>query len=90
VRANRGAHPVSKQLLRHGRIYREAKSQWTKMHRAWIARQRLDDDLAQRRATPELLHLNGLDRQLDVLDRDLEQDGAHGRSTQRAARESRG
>ena len=37
-------HRVSKQLLRHGRIYRDGKSQWTKMHRAWIARQRLDDD----------------------------------------------
>src|SRR5436305_10167731 len=28
-------HRVSKQLLRHGRIYRQGKSQWTKMHRAW-------------------------------------------------------
>ncbi len=31
-------HRVSKQLLRHGRIYREGRCQWTKTHRAWIAR----------------------------------------------------
>ncbi len=66
-------HRVSKQLLRHGRIYREGKSQWTKMHRAWIARQRLDDDLAHKALAEMLTHLDGLDRQLDALDRDLEQ-----------------
>ena len=65
-------HRVSKQLLRHGRIYREGKSQWTKMHRAWIARQRLDDTLAHKALTEMLVHLDGLDRQLDQLDRDLE------------------
>jgi transposase len=65
-------HRVSKQLLRHGRIYRDGKSQWTKMHRAWIARQRLDDDLAHRALEEMLTHLDGLDRQLDTLDRELE------------------
>lgn len=65
-------HRVSKQLLRHGRIYRDGKSQWTKMHRAWIARQRLDDELAQVALEQMLVHLDGLDRQLDALDRDLE------------------
>jgi transposase len=70
-------HRVSKQLLRHGRVYREGKSQWTKMHRAWIARQRLDDELAHKALTEMLMHLDGLDRQLDALDRDLEQI-AHG------------
>jgi transposase len=65
-------HRVSKQLLRHGRIYRDGKSQWTKMHRAWVARQRLDDDLAHAALVQMLLHLDGLDRQLDALDRDLE------------------
>jgi transposase len=65
-------HRVSKQLLRHGRIYRDGKSQWTKMHRAWVARQRLDDDLAHAALGQMLLHLDGLDRQLDALDRDLE------------------
>lgn len=66
-------HRVSKQLLRYGRIYREGRSQWTKMHRAWIARQRLDDPLAQAALSQMLVHLDGLDRQLDALDRDLEQ-----------------
>ncbi len=66
-------HRVSKQLLRHGRIYREGKSQWTKTHRAWIARQRLDDELAHRALREMLTHLDGLDRQLDAIDRDLEQ-----------------
>lgn len=66
-------HRVSKQLLRHGRIYREGRSQWTGMHRAWIARQRLTDPLAHAALCQMLLHLDGLDRQLDALDRDLEQ-----------------
>ena len=42
------------------------------MHRAWIARQRLDDELAQTALCQMLIHLDGLDRQLDALDRDLE------------------
>lgn len=54
------------------RLYREGSSQWTKMHRAWVARQRLDDDLAHAALCQMLLHLDGLDRQLDQLDRDLE------------------
>ena len=33
---------VLKQLLRHGRIFRGGKTAWTKLHRAWLARQRLD------------------------------------------------
>jgi transposase len=65
-------HRVSKQLLRHGRIYRDGKSQWTLMHRAWVARQRLNDELAHKALEQMLVHLDGLDRQLDALDRDLE------------------
>lgn len=75
-------HRVSKQLLRHGRVYREGKSQWTKMHRAWVARQRLEDELAHRALSEMLLHLDGLDRQLDALDRDLEQIARRGRWAQ--------
>jgi len=75
-------HRVSKQLLRHGRIYRDGKSQWTKMHRAWIARQRLDDDLAHAALGQMLIHLDGLDRQLDALDRDLVQIAQHQRWVQ--------
>ena len=70
-------HRVLKQLLRHGRIVREGKSAWTKLHRAWIARQRLDDSLAQRALEQLLIHLDGIERQLDVLDAELEQI-AHG------------
>jgi transposase len=65
-------HRVSKQLLRHGRIYREGRSQWTKMHRAWIARQRLENELAHRALEQMLIHLDGLDRQLAALDAELE------------------
>ena len=66
-------HRVSKQLLRHGRIFRDGKTQWTMLHRQWIARQRLDDALAQAALEQMLIHLDGLDRQLDALDRELEQ-----------------
>jgi transposase len=65
-------HRVAKQLLRHGRVYREGKKAWTQRHRAWVARQRLDDPLAQAALEQMLTHLEGLDRQLDALDRDLE------------------
>ena len=65
-------HRVAKQLLRHGRVYREGKNAWTKMHCAWVARQRLDDPLAQAALEQMLIHLDGLDRQIDALDRDLE------------------
>jgi transposase len=59
---------VLKQLLRHGRIYREGKTAWTKMHRAWLARQRLDDPLAQEALEQLLIHVDGVERQLDLLD----------------------
>ena len=66
-------HRVAKQLLRHGRVYRDGVKSWTQMHRAWVARQRLDDRSRSARSTQMLLHLDGIDRQLDQLDRDLEQ-----------------
>jgi transposase len=65
-------HRVAKQLLRHGRIYRDGKKAWTKTHRAWVARQRLDDPLAHAALAQMLIHLDGLDRQLDALEHDLE------------------
>jgi transposase len=64
-------HRVLKQLLRYGRIFREGKTAWTKAHRAWIARQRLDDPLAQRALEQLLAHLDGIERQLDALDAEL-------------------
>jgi transposase len=59
---------VLKQLLRHGRIFREGKATWTKLHRAWIARQRLDDPLAHEALEQLLTHLDGIERQLAALD----------------------
>ena len=61
-------HRVGKALLRHGRVYREGKKGWTMRHRAWIARQRLDDPLAQLALEQQLVHLDGIDRQLAALD----------------------
>ncbi len=66
-------HLVSKQLLRHGRIYRDGRSQWTKMHRLWITRQRLDDKLAHAALEEMLIFLDSLDRQLAALDARLEE-----------------
>lgn len=59
---------VLKQLLRHGRIFREGKTAWTLRHRAWVARQRLDDPLAHEALEQLLIHLDGIERQLDTLD----------------------
>ena len=65
-------HRVAKQLLRHGRIYREGKHAWTKTHYAWVHAQRLNDALAQAALEQMLVHLEGLDRQLERLDSELE------------------
>jgi transposase len=64
---------VLKQLLRHGRIFREGKTAWTKLHRAWLARQQLDDPLAQEALVQLLIHLDGIERQLDTLDARLQE-----------------
>jgi transposase len=66
-------HRVAKQLLRHGRIFREGKTAWTKTHSAWVHGQRLDDRLAQAALEQMLIHLEGVDRQLALLDAQLEQ-----------------
>jgi transposase len=65
-------HRVAKQLLRHGRIYRDGKKTWTLMHRAWVNRQVLDDPLAHEALSQMLTHLDSLDRQLAALDAHLE------------------
>jgi transposase len=66
-------HRVSKQLLRHGLVFREGKKSWTLKHRAWISRQRLADPLAHAALEQMLIHLDGIDRQLAALDARLEQ-----------------
>ena len=66
-------HQVAKQLLRHGRVFREGKRSWTLKHWAWVRRQRLDDPLAQRALEHALAHLDSLDAQLAAIDSELEQ-----------------
>jgi transposase len=65
-------HRVAKQLLRHGRVYRDGVKAWTLRHRAWVTRQRLDDPLAHLALEQMLTHLDGIDRQLAALDTQLE------------------
>jgi len=66
-------HRVAKQLLRHGRVFRDGVKAWTGKHRAWVAGQHLDDPLAQLALEQMLVHLDGIDRQLAALDARLEQ-----------------
>jgi transposase len=66
-------HRVAKQLLRHGRVYRDGKQAWTLRHRAWVLHQRLDDPLAHEALSQMLTHLDSLDRQLTTLDAQLDQ-----------------
>ena len=64
-------HRVGKQLLRYGRIFREGKRSWTKQHRAWVRRQRLEEPNAQRALEHMLAHLDGLDAQLAAIEHEL-------------------
>jgi transposase len=66
-------HRVAKQLLRHGCVFRDGVKSWTLKHRAWIAAQRLPDRLAHAALEQMLIHLDGIDRQLELLDARLEQ-----------------
>ena len=66
-------HQLAKQLLRHGRIYREGKKAWTKQHIAWARRQQLDHPLAQRALEHARAHLDSLDAQLAAIDAELAQ-----------------
>ena len=66
-------HRVAKQLLRHGRVFRDGKRSWTQRHLAWVRRQRLEDSNAQRALEHMLCHLDGLDAQLAAIEHELEQ-----------------
>jgi transposase len=68
-----GRHRVLKQLLRHGHVFRAGKTAWTLKHRRWINAQRLADALAHVALEQMLIHLDGIERQLDMLDAKLEQ-----------------
>ncbi|MDQ3587094.1 MAG: transposase [Actinomycetota bacterium] len=64
-------HQVAKQLLRHGHVYREGKTAWTKRHEAWLWRQRLADPLAQRALCHMRAHLEALGAQLAAIEHEL-------------------
>jgi transposase len=66
-------HRVLKALLRHGHVFRDGKTAWTLKHRRWVNAQRLPDALAQLALEQMLIHLDGIERQLDALDAQLEQ-----------------
>jgi transposase len=70
---------VVKQLLRYGRVFREGRYAWTKKHREWVDRQRLDDPLAHAALEQMLIHVDSLDRQLALLDASLERLAREGR-----------
>lgn len=65
-------HRIGKQLLRHGRVYREGKKTWTLRHQAWLRRQPLDDPLAQAAFAHMLSHLEAIDAQIAAVDRQLD------------------
>jgi transposase len=69
-------HRITKQLLRHGHIYRDGKS-WTIRHRAWIAAQRLADPLAHSALEHMLGHVGTLDAQIAAVDGQLERVASH-------------
>jgi len=74
VGARRAArHRVAKQLLRHGHIFCDGKTSWTKQHIAWVRRQRLADPLAQSALEHMLAHLDSLDAQIAALDHQLDE-----------------
>jgi transposase len=66
-------HQVSKQLLRHGHVYREGKRAWTRQHEAWLCRQRLSDPLAERALCHMRAHLEAIGAQLAAIEHELEQ-----------------
>jgi transposase len=74
VCARRAArHRVAKQLLRHGHVFRDGKKSWTKVHRAWVRRQRIADPLAQSGLEHMLAHLDSVDAQIAALDHQLDE-----------------
>jgi transposase len=64
---------VLKQLLRHGRIFRDGKTAFSQKHRRWINAQQLEDPLAQLALEQLLSHQDGVERQLDTLDAHLQE-----------------
>jgi transposase len=72
VSARRAArHRIQKQLLRYGRIF-DGKKTWTLAYKAWLRRQRLQDQHAQAALSHMLAHLDAIDAQIAALDSELE------------------
>jgi transposase len=72
VAARRSArHRVQKQLLRYGLVF-GGKKTWTKVHQAWVRRQRLQDPNAQSALSHMLCHLDAIDAEIAALDSELE------------------
>ncbi len=56
-----------------GHIFCEGKKSWTKIHRAWVRRQRLADPLAQSALEHMLAHLDSVDAQIAAIDHQLDE-----------------
>jgi transposase len=66
-------HRISGMLRNHGFVFTEGKSTWTKKHRQWLAKLRLDlDGPLQTALATELEHLEYLETQREALDAELE------------------
>jgi transposase len=64
---------ISGTLRNHGFVYQEGKSTWTKKHRRWLTRIRLDlNGPLQTALATELEHLEYLETQREALDADLD------------------
>jgi len=66
-------HRISGMLRNHGHVYREGKSTWTKRHRQWLARLRIElEGPLQTAVGIELEHLEYLETQRKAMDAELE------------------
>ncbi|MBC8424244.1 IS110 family transposase [bacterium] len=66
-------HRVLKFMLRHDRIYRGGKSNWTQMHYAWLRQQRFDNPLLQLTCDEYLWALEHVQERVKKLEAALEE-----------------
>lgn len=69
----RSRHRVSKLLLRHGRVWPEGRSAWTKRHREWLARQQFEQPALALAYLDGLAAVDGLEARRAVLEQHLSQ-----------------
>ncbi len=68
-----GKHRISGILRNHGLVYRDGKTYWTKTHRRWLTRLRLElEGPLQTALATELEHLEYLETQRGAMDAELE------------------